>query len=93
MKQGTRDNLLYLAVGLSIAALVVADFFYADSHNQKMWSPSTLTSRAVYTTLLLAYFVAREARKGKATLLQVLACTLFASIVHLGGRLGFPPNG
>ena len=89
MKQSTRDNLLYLAVGLSIAAFVVADFFYADGHNQTMWLPSTLASRAVYTTLLLAYFVARETRKGKATLVQVLACILFASIVHLGVVLGF----
>ena len=89
MKLSTRDNLFYLAVGLSIATLVLADFFYADSHNQTMWLPSRLTSRAVYTTLLLAYFVARETRKGTATLVQVLAFVLFATIVHLGVVLGF----
>ncbi len=89
MKQNTRDNLIYLAVGLSIAALVVADFFYADSHNKTMWLPSKLATRAVYTTLLLAYFVARETRKRKATLVQVVACVVFASIVHLAVVFGF----
>ncbi len=83
MKPGMRDNLIYLAVGLGIAALVVADFFYADSHGQKMWWPSRFASRAAYSTVLLAYFVARETRKVKATLAQVLAYILFASIVHL----------
>jgi hypothetical protein len=84
MKQKTRDNLIYLAVGLGVVALIVADSVYADSHGQRMWWPSRFASRATYTTALLAYFVARETRKAKATLAQVLACTLFASIVHLG---------
>ena len=35
MKPETRDNVIYLAVGISIAALVTADFFYADSHGMK----------------------------------------------------------
>ncbi len=83
MKPGTRDNLIYLAVGLGIAALVVADFFYADSHGEKMWWPSRFASRAAYTTVVLAYFIVRETRKVKATLAQVLASVLFASIVHL----------
>jgi hypothetical protein len=51
MKSGTRDNLIYLGVGLGVAALVVADFFYADSHGQEMWMPSRFALRAVYTTL------------------------------------------
>ena len=89
MKQNTRDNLIYLAVGLSIVALIVVDFSYADSHGQKMWWPSRFASRAAYTTVLLAYFVARETRKAKATLAQVLACILFGSIVHLAIVLTF----
>jgi len=83
MKQRTRDNLIYLIVGTSIVALVVADLAYADSHNEKMWWPSKLASRAAYTTALLAYFVAREARKARGKLPQVLGCVLFASILHL----------
>lgn len=83
MKQTTRDNIIYLAVGFGIVALIVADFVRADSHGQKMWWPSRFTSRAVYTTTLLVYFVARESRKLKSTLIQVLECVLFASIVHL----------
>jgi hypothetical protein len=83
MKQNTRDNLIYVAVGLSIAALLVADFFYSLSHHTEMWRPSKFAFRGVFTTFLLAYFVARESRKLKATLLQVLGCVLFAGIVHL----------
>jgi len=83
MKPETRDNLIYLGVGLGIAALVVADFFYADSHGQKMWWPSRFAFRAAYTTVLLAYFVARETRKMKATVIQMLSYVLLAGLVHL----------
>ena|ERR1700680_2209910 len=83
MKQRTRDNLIYLAVGISIAALVAADAFYADSHGRGMWIPSWFAFRLAYMTALPAYFVARETRKVKATVAQVLACGLFADIVNL----------
>jgi putative effector of murein hydrolase len=83
MKQRTRDNLIYLAVGLGIAALVVADFIYAQSHARKMWLPSSFSSRFVYTTALLGYFVIRETRRMKATTMQVLACVVFGSVVHV----------
>ena len=83
MKPKTRDNLIYLAVGLSVAALLVADFSYSLSHHVEMWMPSRFAFRGVYTTFLLAYFVVRESRKVKATLPQVFGCVLFAGIVHL----------
>ena len=83
MKPKTRDNLVYLGVGLGIGALVVADFFYADSHGQRMWWPSRFAFRTAYTALLLAYFVLREIRKMKATLIQMFGYVLFASLVHL----------
>jgi hypothetical protein len=60
MEPKTRDNLIYLAVGLSVAAILVGDFFYGLNHHTEMWRPSKFTFRAVYTTALLAYFVARE---------------------------------
>ena len=78
-----RDNLIYLMVALSIVGLIVADFIHADSRGRQMWWPSRLASRGVYTTILLAYFVTREARKLKATAAQVIACVLFGAIVHL----------
>jgi hypothetical protein len=83
MKEKTRDTLIYLAVGLGIVALIVADLIYAGRHSQKMWWPSRFASRAVYTSALLAYFVARETRKLQATLVQVLGCLLFSGIAHL----------
>lgn len=89
MKNSTRDNLIYLAVGLGVAALVTADAFYADSHGLRMWVPSLFALRAVYSTGLLGYFVVREARKATATIVHVLACLLFASVVHLTIIFGF----
>ena len=83
MKPETRDNLIYLGVGIGIAVLVAADFFYSDSHGKKMWWPSRFAFRTAYTTILLAYFVVREAGKMKATPVQILAYILFASLVHL----------
>ena len=89
MKPKTRDNLIYLAVGLGIAALVVVDFFYADSHGRKMWMPSRFAFDLVTTAALLGYFVIRETRKVKATVVQVVACVLLASVVHLAIGFGF----
>jgi hypothetical protein len=89
MKPRTRDNLIYLAVGLGIAALVVADFYYADSHGRKMWMPSRYAFRLVYSTALLGYFIVRETRKVKITVVQVIACVVFASVVHLAIGFGF----
>ena len=89
VKPRTRDNLIYLAVGLGIAALVLADFSYGEGHGRKMWLPSRYAFRLVTTTALLVYFVARETRKVKASIVQVLACVLFASVVHLAIGFGF----
>lgn len=83
MRRETRDNIIYLVVGLSFAALLVADAVYAVSHNRAMWMPSYFAFRAAGTTGLVAYYVAREARRLRATLGQVLACVLFASSVQL----------
>ena len=44
MKPKSRDNLIYLAVGLSIAGFVVARFFYAESHGNVIGKLSTLPS-------------------------------------------------
>ena len=98
MKQSTRDNVIYLAVGLSVAALVAVDFFYAESHERQMWWPSELVFHAVAYMGLLGYFVAKETRKVGASLSQIFTCVLAGSILHLavvfvfrqtyGGHLG-----
>ena len=82
MQQRTRDGLVYLAVGLSIAALVVADFVYREIHGQKMWVPTRFASRLVASAALLGYFVARETRRAGATLSQRLSCVLLAIILN-----------
>jgi hypothetical protein len=83
MKPKTRDNLIYLAVGISIAAFVWADFFYVDSHSLKMWMPSRLAFRSVYTTALIWYVVLKGIRQTKQTFVRVLAWLLFATLLHL----------
>ncbi|MGH9568100.1 MAG: hypothetical protein ACRD4F_00575, partial [Candidatus Angelobacter sp.] len=98
MKQTTRDNVIYLTIGLIIAGLVTADFFYADSHGKQMWLPSSFAFRAVGYMGILGYFVVRETRKVRATVCQAIACVALASILHLaiafwfrniiGGRFG-----
>jgi len=89
MNKGTRDNLIYLSVAFGIVAIVVADFFYADSQGQRMWWPSRFAARAVSSTILLVYLVVRETRKANASALQVLACVLFASIVQCTTMFAF----
>jgi hypothetical protein len=84
MKQQTRDNLIYLSVGIGLAALVTFDAFYSASHNRKMWMPSKFAFRAVTAPSLLAYFVIREMLRRKATLAQTLASVLFATLLQLG---------
>ena len=89
MKLKTRDNLIYLGVGLGIAGLVAADVFYAQSHDREMWMPSHFAFRLSYSTPLIGYFVARETRKVKASVAQVVACVLFACIANLAIGFGF----
>jgi len=84
MKPETRDNLIYLAVGLAIVAVIVADLFYAESHNTKMWMPSRFAFRAVITPTLIVYFVVKQMRKEGATPFQTLASVLFATLLQLG---------
>ena len=89
MKPQTRDNLIYLAVGLGIAALLVVDVFYSESRGREMWSPSKFSLELVTTGSLVAYFVIRETRKAKATFNQVAACLLLSTFVHLTIGFGF----
>jgi len=89
MRSRTQDNLIYLAVGFCVAALVAFDFFWADSQGRKMWWPSAFAFRAVAYTAVLGYFVARETLKVKATLFQALMCVLVAGALHLSVAFAF----
>jgi hypothetical protein len=71
-------------MGVGVTALVVADFFYSDSHGTEMWLPTRFAFRAVTSSGLLAFFVVREMRRKKATAPQILASVLFAMLVQLG---------
>jgi hypothetical protein len=90
MKPSTRDNLIYLAAGLSLAALMAFDAYYSDSHNRKMWIPSRFALNVIAFMVVLAYMVARETQKAKATIIQTVACVLAACFLHSATALAFP---
>jgi hypothetical protein len=83
MKSKTRDNLIYLTVGLGVAALLVADLIYSESHGREMWMPSRFAIRAFYSTILIGYFVGREAHKAKVKVVHIIGCILLGSILQL----------
>jgi hypothetical protein len=83
MKPRTRDNIIYLAVGLGVAALLVADVFYADSRGREAWFPSKFAFRSAYTTVLIWFVVLKGIRALRQTFVQVLARVLFATLMHL----------
>jgi hypothetical protein len=89
MKPRKRDNLIYLVVGLGIAALVVEQDFYAESHHGIIIRLSTFAFRAATSTLLLGYFVGRETRKAGATIAVATSCVLLASLLQLTISFGF----
>jgi hypothetical protein len=85
MKPKTRDNVIYLAVGLGIAALVCIDAFYSLSRNREMWMPSWFAARVVYTTALIWYFAIREIRKRfKTKFFEMFGGILFITLIHVG---------
>lgn len=84
MKPTTRDNLIYLTVGLTIAGLLAADVFYADSHGTKAWMPSRFAFRAATTPSLLAYLIVRQMRQERAKLPRIAAAVLLATMLQLG---------
>jgi hypothetical protein len=83
MQPKTRDNLIYLGLGLGTAGLLGGDLFYADSHGVKMWMPSRFAFRTAGYTGILGYFVGRETQRAKATVPQTTMCIAFAGILHL----------
>jgi hypothetical protein len=90
MKQQTRDNLIYLAVGLGLAALLAFDAFYSDSHNRKMWMPSRFAFNVVAFMGVLVYMVVRETRKVRATVAQTVVSAFAACLLHSGFAGVFP---
>ncbi len=87
MKQQTRDNLVYLAVGIGLAALLAFDAFYSDSHNREMWMPSRFAFNAVG---FMVYMVVHETRKLRARVGQTVVCVLAACLLHSVTVLVFP---
>jgi hypothetical protein len=89
IKENTRDNLIYLAVGLSVAALVILDFVYSDSHGRTMWWPSNFVYRLVAYVGVLGYIVARETRKVGATWGRTVVLAGAAGILQVGVAFAF----
>jgi hypothetical protein len=90
MKRSTRDNLIYLAVGLGIAGLVAFDAFHSDFHDRKMWTPSRFAFNVFAFMGVLAYMIVRETQKVKATVVQTVAYVVVACVLHSGVVFAFP---
>jgi hypothetical protein len=90
MKPKTRDTLIYLAVGVSITALLVGQEFYARSHGKPPWRLTKFASRAATTPLFIGYFVAQEARRRLlATVAEIVPCVLAGTLLSLAVTFGF----
>jgi hypothetical protein len=89
MKPKTRDNLIYLAVGLSIAAFVAEQVFYSESHGRAIANLSSFAFRAATSTLMVGYFVGRAVRNLNATLAEVVLCVVVAGVMQLAISFGF----
>lgn len=90
MKPKTRDNLIYLAVGVSIAALVVAQDFYAEGHHGRVIVDlSRFAVRAAGSTLIVGYYVGLAVRNMNATLAKVILCVVVAGALQLAISFGF----
>src|SRR6185437_3809026 len=90
MKPENRDNIIYLTVGITIAVLLVAQFFYADSHEGRtIFHLSTFLFRAVTSTLLIGYFVGREVSKVNATIAEIVQCVVSACVLQLAINYAF----
>ena len=89
MKSKTRDNLIYLAVGLSIAALVAADVFYAVSHDREIMIPPMYVLRAAGMALITPYFVGRALRSEGVTITKAVVCAVVAGVLQLAICFGF----
>jgi hypothetical protein len=85
MRPSTRDNLRLLVWGIFIAALMAADGLLAERYGL----PSRFALRVPGYMALLDYFVIRETRRAKATLIQTAVCVAVASALHLGVAFAF----
>ena len=89
MTPRTQDNVIYLTVGVSIAVLLVAQDFYAESHHGRVIIDlSTFAVRAATSTLLVGYFVGREVRHAGATVVEVVLCVAGAGLLQLAISFG-----
>jgi hypothetical protein len=83
MKPKTRDNLIYLAVGVSIVALLVADVFYADSHGHNFVNITNFEFRSASAMLLVGYFMFRAARTLRANSGELCLSVTAAGLLSL----------
>jgi hypothetical protein len=89
MKPRTRDNLIYLAVALTIAGALVGLIWYEDYHGRIAAFPSRFSVRVATSLLLGAYFIAREARQANSSLTVIAICVLGGSLVQIAIHFGF----
>jgi hypothetical protein len=86
MRLKTRDNLIYLTVGICIAALVIAQVFYADTHGHNFVNISNFEFRVASALLFVGYFMFRAARTLRANSSELcLSVTAACLLIVLAG--------
>jgi lysylphosphatidylglycerol synthetase-like protein (DUF2156 family) len=90
MKPETRDNLIYLSVGCTIAALVAYEAFYSERHGLRMWQPTNFEFNFIANLFVLEYLVVTQTRKLRATRKQIFTFVVAAGVLHAAVLLSFP---
>lgn len=90
MKRLTRDNLIYLAIGIGIASFLVWQDFYAENHHGRgIIHISKFEFRTISSLFIVGYYLALQLRKLKATITEILGCLLVSSLLLLAVAFEF----
>src|SRR5262249_34701327 len=89
MKTATRDNVIYVATGLGLVALLIVDLVHFDRRGEKAWLPSLSTLRIAATGLVAAGLIVDTLRKHRVAAREILASVSFAICLHIVLTLPF----
>jgi drug/metabolite transporter (DMT)-like permease len=83
MNKETKDNLLYLSIGLGVAALILAPLLLAIIQNREIPDFPLKPVFLVGSTLILVAYVIQDCVRRQVTLRQVLPILLCVVLFHL----------
>lgn len=91
LKPKTRDNLIYLAVGIVAVVAITVPMFIADSRGREMRvSPNiNFWFRVISSPLVVCYFQLREGTRLRVKRIELTGWVLVSIIMYLGVAFGF----